>query len=39
MKSSRQEAITAWFCLSIPPENINKPLGSPMFSGGIDKQH
>ena len=39
MKSKRQEAITARFCLSIPPENIKKSLGFPMFSGGIDKQH
>ena len=26
-------------CLSIPPENIRKPLGFLMFSRGIDKQH
>ena len=26
-------------CLSIPPENIRKPLGFLMFSGDIDKQH
>ena len=25
--------------LSIPPENIRKPKGFLMFSGGIDKQH
>ena len=23
----------------LPPENIRKPLGFLMFSGGIDKQH
>ena len=26
-------------CFSIPPENIRKALGFPMFSGGIEKQH
>ena len=26
-------------CFSIPPENIRKPLGFLMFSGGIEKQH
>ena len=31
--------MTARCCLSIPPENIRKPLGFLMFSGGIDKQH
>ena len=31
--------ITAWCYLSIPPENIQKPLGFLMFSGGIYKQH
>ena len=31
--------ITARFCFSIPAENIRKPLGSLMFSGGIEKQH
>ena len=31
--------ITAWCCLSIPPENTKKHLGFLMFSGGIDKQH
>ena len=25
--------------LSIPPENIKKPKGFLMFSGGIEKQH
>ena len=25
--------------LSIPPENIRKPKGFLMFSGGLDKQH
>ena len=27
------------FSFSIPPENIRKPLGFLMFSGGIEKQH
>ena len=31
--------ITARYCLSIPPENIRKPLGFLMFLRGIDKQH
>ena len=26
-------------CLSIPPENIRKPLGFLMYSVGKDKQH
>ena len=26
-------------CFSIPPENIRKPKGFLMFSGGIEKQH
>ena len=30
--------ITAWCCFSIHPENIKKPLGIMMFSGGIEKQ-
>ena len=25
--------------ISIPPENIRKPLGFLVFSGGIEKQH
>ena len=29
--------ITAWCCFSIPPENIRKPKGFLMFSGGIEK--
>ena len=33
------KAITTQCCLSIPPENIRKPLCFLMFSGGIDKQH
>ena len=33
------EPITAQCCLSIPLENIKKPKGFLMFSGGIDKQH
>ena len=31
--------ITAWYCISIPLENIKKPEGFLMFSGGIEKQH
>ena len=31
--------MTARCCLSILPENIRKPKGFLMFSGGIDKQH
>ena len=31
--------IIVWCCLSIPPENIRKPKGFLMFSGGADKQH
>ena len=31
--------ITARCCLSIPPENIKKPLGFLMFSRDIDKQN
>ena len=31
--------ITARYCLSIPPENIRKPLGFLMFPEGIDKQY
>ena len=31
--------MTAQCCFSIPPENIRKPLGFLMFSGGIEKQH
>ena len=31
--------ITAWCCFSTPPENIRKPLGFLMISGGIEKQH
>ena len=30
------QPITARCCLSIPPENIRKPLGFLMFSGSID---
>ena len=30
---------TAQCCLSVPPENIRKPLGFLIFLGGIDKQH
>ena len=26
-------------CFSMPPENIRKPKGFLMFSGGIEKQH
>ena len=33
------QPITARCCLSIPPENIRKPKGFLVFSGGIDKQH
>ena len=33
------QALTARCCFSIPPENIRKPLGFLMFSGGIKKQH
>ena len=35
----RLQPITARSCLSIPPENIRKPKGFLLFSGGIDKQH
>ena len=31
--------ITAWCCLSTPPESIRKPKGFLIFSGGVDKQH
>ena len=31
--------ITAQCCFSITPENVRKPLGFLMFSGGIEKQH
>ena len=31
--------ITAQYCFSIPSENIRKPLGFLMFSGGIEEQH
>ena len=33
------QPITAQCCFSIPPENIKKPLGFLMFSGGIEKPH
>ena len=36
---SCSEPVTARCCVSIPPENIRKPLGFLMFSGGIEKQH
>ena len=31
--------MTARWCFSIPPENIIKPKGLLMFSGGIENQH
>ena len=31
--------ITVRCCFSVPPENIGKPKGFLMFSGGIEKQH
>ena len=31
--------IAARFCFSIPREDIRKPKGFLMFSGGIEKQH
>ena len=31
------EPITVRCCFPIPPENIRKPLGFLMFSGGIEK--
>ena len=36
---NKVEPITTLRCLSIPPENIRKPKGFMIFSGGIDKQH
>ena len=32
-------AMTVWCSLSLPPENIRKPLDFLMFSGSVDKQH
>ena len=39
LPSEVKQIITAWCCFSITPENIRKPLGFPMFSEGIEKQH
>ena len=33
------QPIIAWYCFSIPPENIREPKGFPMFSGDIEKQY
>ena len=38
LRSKGLKPITAGNCLSIPPENIRKPLGLLVFSGGIGKQ-
>ena len=33
------EPITVWYCPSITTENIKKPKGFLMFSGGKEKQY
>ena len=38
MNDSEADFEIKWY-FSIPPENIRKPKGFLMFSGGIEKQH